>query len=209
MNPFSLSCKKAQMTFTVTAPYTVSIPEPVLPGDLEQLAQISVPGNKLLVVYWMRSTRQAVSSYDGKWYIQSDQNMLSAIGRIIKYEHPIDLLTMDGLFVFETPGHGFAADDDMIRNFRDCEWSDYASDRMAFQCNIREKNLVEKNTIEDQTNVRNIENIIRSAPAAPVAPTTPAPVVPVLTRATECCCTGCHKNVQKNYFDKDKNNGKW
>lgn len=190
------------MTLNTPVPaYTVSIPAPVLPGELESLAQIQVPGNKLLVVYWMRSTRQAVCSYDGKWYIQSDQNMMTGIVRLIKYEKSIDLLTMDGLFIFETPGHGRAADDDMIRNFRECEWSDYGSDRLVFQCVIREKNLLEKNTIDQQMldmaqNNRmkyNIpdNNLIRSTP------------VPVLTRATECCCTGCCKVVEKN------KNGKW
>jgi len=67
---------------------------------------------------------------------------------------------------------------------------------------IREKNLVEKNTIDTRTSdmernnmikynleTKNKENQIRSSPTPPV-----------LTRATECCCTGCHElpAVQKN-----------
>lgn len=195
------------MVLALVPDYTISIPPPVLPGDLEQLAQIQVPGNKLVAVYWMRSTRQAVCNYDGKWFIQSDQNIMTAVARLIKYEKDIDLLTMDGLFTFETPGHGFAADDELVQNFRDCEWSDYASDRIAFQCTIREKNLVEKNTIDPKNQIKydleakNKENLIRSAH-------TPAP--PVLTRATECCCTGCHKlpEVAKNVVVTDKNH-KW
>jgi hypothetical protein len=186
--------------------YTVSIPAPVLPGELEQLAQINVPGNKLLVVYWMRSTRQAVCSYDGKWYIQSDQNMMTGIAHLIKYENPIYLLTMDDLFIFETPGHGFAADDDLIRNFRECEWSDYGSDRLAFNCVIREKNI-EKNAMDklaaDIAYNNSIKNII---PNNKAIQSTPAPVpvpVPVLTRATECCCTGCK------VVDNNNKNGKY
>lgn len=193
------------MTLDNIPAYTISIPAPMLPGELEHFAQIQVPGNKQIVVYWMRSTRQAVCSYDGKWYIQSDQNMMTAIARLITYENPINRLTMDGLFIFETPGHGRAAHDDMVRDFRDCEWSDYASDRMVFQCVIREKSLLEMNVVDvidtraadmAQNNYRkyNIpyeETKNRAAPAP----------VPVLTRATECCCTGCHNNV----VDKNKN----
>ena len=204
------------MTLLSAPAYTIPIPAPVLPGDLEQLAQIQVPDNKLVAVYWMRSTRQAVCRYDGKWYIQSDQNIMTAIARLIKFEKNIELLTMDGLFIFETRGHGRAADDELVNGFRDCEWSDYASDRLYFQCTVREKNLIEKNAIDRRTadmvrnnqikydlevEAKNKENLIRSAHTL-----TP----PVLTRATECCCTGCHKLPEraKNLVVTDKNH-KW
>lgn len=200
-----------KMVLVPPSVYTISIPAPIIPGELEQLAQIQVPGNKFVVVYWMRSTRQAVCNYDDKWYIQSDQNIMTAVARLIKFEKNIELLTMDGLFTFETRGHGRAADDDLMNGFRDCEWSDYASDRLVFQCVIREKNLVEKNTIDHRTadmernnrikynlETKNKENLIRSSPTPPV-----------LTRATECCCTGCHERpeVTKNKVV-DKNH-KW
>jgi hypothetical protein len=181
--------------------YTVSIPAPALSGELEYLAQIQVSGDKLVDVHWMRSTRQAVCNYDGKWYIQSDQNMLTAIARLINYEKPIDLLTVDGLFIFETPGHGRAANDDLVRAFRDCEWSDYASDRMAFQCVIREKNLFEKNLLDQQAYDMARNNRMKCN--IPVDNSTSVPM-PVLTRATECCCTGCCKVVDKNIVDKNK-----
>lgn len=174
--------------------YTVSIPAPILPGELEQLARIIVPGDKQIEVYWMRSTRQAVCSYGGKWYIQSDQNIVTGIAHIIKYENPIYLLTMDDLFIFETPGHGFAADDDLIRNFRECEWSDYGSDRLAFQCVIREKNI-EKNAMDKLSADIEYNNSIKNSIPDNVIRSTPVP--PVLTRAMECCCTGC-KVVDKN-----------
>jgi hypothetical protein len=189
--------------------YTISIPAPVLPGELERLAQIHVPGNKLLVVYWMRSTRQAVCSYNGKWYIQSDQNIMTGIAHLIKYENPIYLLTMNDLFIFETPGHGFAADDDLIRNFRECEWSDYGSDRLVFHCVIREKNVAEKNVVEKNAEEKSAmdklsadieyNNSIKNSIPDNVIPSAPVSVpVPVLTRATECCCTGCCKVMEKN-----------
>lgn len=215
------------MTIIHTNTYTISIPAPILPGELEQLAQIQVPGGKLVVVYWMRSTRQAVCNYDGKWYIQSDQNIMSAIAQLIKFNKNIELLTMDGLFIFETRGHGYAAEDEFVQAFRDCEWSDYASDCLVFQCVIREKNNnnVAKNVAKNVANnkiddiniitkytaekmVQNnqikynipipektyVDNRIRASP-------------PVLMRATECCCSGCHKVVEvKKNVDK---NHKW
>lgn len=183
------------------APYTIPIPEPVIPGGMEQLAQIIVPSGRVLAVYWRRSTRQAVCDYDGRWFIQSDQNIMNGVARIIGYEKPIDTLAMDGLFIFETVGHGFAADDDLVKNFRECEWSDYASDRMAFQCRLYVKNT------ESQPS-RNIENVITdNIVRKPFWSKTPVHQVdknlldknrivatpPVLTRATECCCSGCGK----------------
>lgn len=123
---------------SVISSYTIPIPEPVLPGDLEQLAQIVVPDNKLLVVYWMRGERQAVCNYENEWYIQSDQNILTGIARVIKYEKSVNKLQVDDLNVIEIVGQGYPANADMVHDFRECEWSDYASDRIAFQCTIRE-----------------------------------------------------------------------
>lgn len=213
------------MTIIHTNTYTISIPAPVLPGELEQLAQIQVPGGKLVVAYWMRSTRQAVCSYDNNWYIQSDQNIMTAISQLIKKN--IELLTMDGLFIFETRGHGHAAEDEFVQAFRDCEWSDYASDRIVFQCVIGEKNnnnvatnkitmnkIATKNKIDDINIItKNTEEIVQnnqikySIPEKTYVDNRIRASPPVLMRATECCCTGCHKvaEVKKNV---DKNH-KW
>lgn len=181
------------MTFDNNSiPHTIPIPEPVLPGQLEQLSQIHVHlGNeiKIIAVYWMRSTHQAVCNFDGKWYIQSDQNIMNGIARIIKYEKNIELLTMDDLFVFETPGHGHAADDQLVNDFRNCEWSDYASDRLVFQCVIRErstdpeiKNKVHNNHIKYDLEFQTSNNMI--------------PLPPGIT----CyCCRGCRINGDKNW----------
>lgn len=119
--------------------YTIPIPEPVLPGDLEQLAQIRLPNNTYLCVYWMRNERQAVCNYENEWYIQSDQNILTGIARVIKYDKCIDQLQVDDLTVVEVAGQGYRANADMVHDFRECEWSDYACDRIAFQCTIREE----------------------------------------------------------------------
>lgn len=140
--------------------YTISIPAPVLPGDLEQLAQIRVPGNKVLCVYWMRSARQAICNYEDEWYVQSDQNILTGIARAIKYEKSVDQLAVDDLIVFESTDRGYSANPDMVHDFRECEWSDYACDRIAFQCTIRE------------------------SPASSVPP------VPVLNTSSTCECDG-------------------
>jgi hypothetical protein len=126
------------MTFISSSAYTISIPEPILPGELEQLAQVRLPGNKHLCVYWIRNTRQAVCNYENEWYIQSDQNILTGIARVIKYDKNIDRLHVDNLIISEIAGRGYHASEDMVHDFRDCEWSDYACDRIAFQCTLRE-----------------------------------------------------------------------
>jgi hypothetical protein len=161
-------------------PITVPIPEPVRPGSLEQLAQIIVPGNKILEVYWMRSARQAICGYDGQWFVQTDQNILNGIVRAIKYEKDIDNLVMENLFIFENPVHGLAASDDMAEDFRECEWSDYGSDRISFHCTIREKNLA-TTASPTQGSSELPDTTVQANKQAP----------PVLARVTECCCTGC------------------
>lgn len=170
--------------------YTIPIPDPVMPGQLEQLAQIQVPTNNegmddTVAVYWMRSSRQAICNYAGKWYSQSDQNIITGIANIIQYGKNIELLTVDDLFIFETPGHGRVADDDMVNDFRNCDWSDYASDRIAFQCVLREKTAVAAamttatatvtDDIERNKNESNVTNIIY--------PNT----------GKECCCIACNQ----------------
>jgi hypothetical protein len=121
--------------------YTIPIPEPRIPGNLKQLAQITVPGGGIIQTFWMRETRQVVIEYAGRWFIQSDQNILSGVAQIIGYTKPVDLLVMTNLVVFEIVGdEGYKADKELQDNFRDCDWSDYATDLMAFQCNISEKN---------------------------------------------------------------------
>ncbi len=169
-------------------PYTIPIPEPVLPGNMEQLAQITVPDGQILQVLWMRKTRQAVSKYAGRWYIQSDQNIMTAIAQIIGYKKTVDMLAMNDLVVFEIAGRGYDADNDLIESFRGCDWSDYASDKMVFQCTISEKNAhtplsnknrIVTNPIRDNVITDYQRNIIDKNR------------VPILKQSFECSCSGC------------------
>lgn len=162
-------------------PYTIPIPAPML-DELEQLAQISTPDGRVVAVFWRRATRQAVCVYNRCWYIQSDQNIINAIAQIIGYEKPIDMLAMDELVIFETAGQGIVADSDLIKNFRECEWSDYASDRMVFQCRIYEKNDMFSSSNNDYT----------LADPLPVNHHVTQP--PILSTVSECSCCECGTN---------------
>lgn len=130
--------------------FTHRIPSPAI-EELQRLATIITPDDSILHVYWMRSTRQAVCKYRHEWYIQSDQNILQGIGQVIKYNKNTDLLHVKDLFIFEFPGHGYAADNGLVRDFAKCDWSDYASDKIVFECTIVE------------LNVKNMSNMLNNA----------------------------------------------
>lgn len=153
--------------------YTLRIPTPVV-EELQPLATIITPDESILRVYWMRSTRQAVCKYRHEWYIQSDQNILYGIGQLIQFNKNTDLLHMKDLFIFEFPGHGYAASNEMVRDFVKCDWSDYASDKIVFECKISELNL-QMNVLNDNAanRLHKLENRIVDRR-------------PVLLRVSEC-----------------------
>jgi hypothetical protein len=154
-------------------PYTIRIPTPNL-AELESLATIITPDDSVLRVYWMRSTRNVICKYKHKWYIQSDQNILQGIGTLIQYNKNTDLLYFKDLFIFEKRGHGYAADMQLLRDFRKCEWSDYASDKIVFECTIMELRIPVGNINNALNTLNKIENsIVDRRP-------------PVLLRVREC-----------------------
>ena len=114
--------------------YSVSIPEPVVSADLQQLAQITTPDG-VVDVQWMKKTHQVVLHIEDEWYIQPNGRIDESISALMAY-NPLDL-HVSGLFLFDrTYTHGSSAADDLEDKLLGCEWSDYAHDKMVFQANI-------------------------------------------------------------------------
>ena len=114
--------------------YSVSIPEPVFPGKLEQLAQFDTPDG-VVCAYWHRPARQVVLEHEGKFTIQPDGNVVESIAELLGVRKA-SLINMSDLFFFEKPGHGKLQDDDTHNHFYDCDWSDYACDHIAIQARL-------------------------------------------------------------------------
>jgi hypothetical protein len=112
--------------------YSISIPEPSY-TDMEQLAQILSPAG-VISAWWRRAQRQVVLELNDKWYIQPDGLVTESLGNLLGV--PDYQIVCRGLFFFETPGHGKAVDNETALAFYNCDWSDYASDRISIQFDL-------------------------------------------------------------------------
>jgi len=113
--------------------YSIPIPEPLIKG-LQQLAQFSTPEG-IFDVFWVPKMDQVVIRYGNDWYIQPNARIEDSLSTLIccnTYD-----LHANGLFLFDREyRHGKAADEYMEKKLLECEWSDYAHDKMVFQANI-------------------------------------------------------------------------
>jgi len=113
--------------------YSIPIPEPSV-AELQQLAQFTTPEG-VFAVSWMPKTEQVVIQHGNDWYIQPNARIEESLSTLICCKtHD---LHANGLFLFDRDyRNGKAADKYMERGLLDCEWSDYAHDKMVFQANI-------------------------------------------------------------------------
>jgi hypothetical protein len=83
----------------------------------------------------MPKTEQVVIQHGNDWYIQPNARIEESLSALICCNaHD---LHANGLFLFDRDyRHGKAADEDMEKGLLECEWSDYAHDKMVFQATI-------------------------------------------------------------------------
>ncbi len=132
----------------MSAFYSISIPRPssshFRQDRLQQLAQISTPDGVVDVLWRHGSIRQVVLSYKDHWFIQPDANIARSIGAIFGWNMRPGV-DVSNLFVFQPNAarnecsyrHGKAGDDELLANLTQCDWSDYALDRMVFQADMK------------------------------------------------------------------------
>lgn len=112
--------------------YSNPVPEPASMYDLQQLAQIKLEDDSVVGVYWLSATREVlIHINDEGWYIQPDGNIVESIGAIFE-EHPDNMRIKDTV-VYEPHGHRVPGDNNSHDHISQCEWSDYACDRMLLQ----------------------------------------------------------------------------
>ena len=111
--------------------YSTPIPEPIS-ASVDQLAQIHLANtDEIISVYWYSETRQIVLNREDDWYIQPNGSVLRSLAALLHCE-PHHLVA-ESLFFFETPGHGVAVDRQLSLALYNCEWSDYACDKISIQ----------------------------------------------------------------------------
>jgi hypothetical protein len=119
----------------MTSARVVSIPEPILPGDLYQLAQFTTTFDGVVCAYWWPESRKVVLQSGDKWAISEDGNILETIADFLNIRKA-SLINMSDLFFFETAGHGKLQDTNTHNSFYMCDWSDYGCDHIAIQAHL-------------------------------------------------------------------------
>ncbi len=99
----------------------------------QQLAQIELPKG-LLEVDWNAYTKTIYYTYRGKDYTEQDEPIGATLQRCLGLQ-PSELRVRN-LHYFEQPGLAIPAPNEMQRDLLICNWSDYASDNMQFQCAV-------------------------------------------------------------------------
>jgi len=83
----------------------------------------------------MPKTEQVVIQHGDNWYIQPNARISESLSTLIGCQ-TYDLHA-GGLFLFDRDyRNGKAADEAMEQGLLECEWSDYAHDKMVFQATI-------------------------------------------------------------------------
>jgi len=102
-----------------------------------QLAQIQT-AHGLLVVDWIPEGRQIACHFEGRHWIGPDETigttLESFLGRNQTYLVPSELR------IFDSPGKFTYGTDKELKDLFGCEWSDYACDKLAFQCAVYDAN---------------------------------------------------------------------
>ncbi len=123
--------------------YSVPISTPSFDTDeFQKLANIQYD-NGNIVVHWRRSTRHAIVTMpDGTSHLCPDVKIVDSLANILGWDsHDV---TLTDLFLFEWPKHGIAANKFLSNAIYTCEWSDYGSDRIVFECTLmRRSDLIE------------------------------------------------------------------
>jgi hypothetical protein len=111
--------------------YNVPIPTP---ANLRKLAQIIDEDGEVTVIHWCKLTSQIVVQQDDDRWIQPNGPVTESLAAI--FDCDASNIIAKNLFLFETPGHGKAADEELTVGFYDCEWSDYANDHIAIEFDL-------------------------------------------------------------------------
>ena len=120
----------------MTLPVLVPIPSPELPGELEQLAQISTPDG-VVEAFWFRhhGQRRYAFQFGRDWFTSDDCNIVDCLGELVAVKS--SLINLNGDVDFCERGGKWSTAYEITQHFYNCDWSDYAVDGMVFQATVR------------------------------------------------------------------------
>lgn len=122
------------MLSTFTTFYNVTIPEPVINSGIEQLAQFRTPYGAFEVC-WLSKSKQVVIHNGKDWWIQPNGLISKSLASILDCNE-LNLQLTDLILFDRDYKSGDRAPEELENKFFDCEWSDYACDKMVFQAVI-------------------------------------------------------------------------
>ena len=140
--------RPAITTMSFLSSFTIPIPEP---KDLSQkLARVTWYHKGDLEVFWHASSRQVIFHATGEfcadahneWFIQPDGNIIESLSRFLPCNS--HRLLVNSIFVFAGK-QGKAANEQLCQDIYDCEWSDFACERLVLNMNaevLTKKNIV-------------------------------------------------------------------
>jgi len=103
----------------------------------QQLAQIQTD-HGVLAVDWIPEGRRIVCHYEGRIWIGQDEPIGTTLECFLGKNQT--LLVPSELKIFEIPGNFTYGTEKELQDLFRCEWSDYACDRLLFQCSVYEIN---------------------------------------------------------------------
>jgi hypothetical protein len=116
----------------MTSFYSINVPSTT---DIRQVATMLVSGHEApLNVFWAARNRQVIICWRDACIVQPDALITESLAAVLSCMP--SQIRAEELFLFEIPKHGKRMSDEDADAFYDCEWSDYASDRMIIQCNL-------------------------------------------------------------------------
>lgn len=102
--------------------------------ELTKLASVTI-SDWVLNVYLDDETRTVFYKVDNEWWWFIDSNILESVAFFC--ELPSSLVRFSGLFVFDKPGKGKAADNQVQVGIYECDWSDFACEKLYLEFSVR------------------------------------------------------------------------
>ena len=103
----------------------------------QQLAQIQTE-HGVLAVDWIPEGRRIVCHFEGRIWIGQDETIGTTLECFLGKNQT--LLIPSELKIYDTPGKFTWGTEKELKDLFSCEWSDYACDKLLFQCSVYEIN---------------------------------------------------------------------
>jgi len=96
----------------------------------QQLAEVQT-NSGTITVHWIPRRKEILCSYGGRYYRGQNEQIGKTLGTLMGCT--AETLVPSDLKVFEGVKYEYSTEK-QLRDLLECEWSDYAFDRMAFRC---------------------------------------------------------------------------